>query len=325
MRALCAVLGCLLSAVAAHADDARGWGYLVDRLVADGVPRERALATFRDPRMPPFDGLEFGLVPGEPRSLYRRFLGAQSVAAARRCRAEHADALQAAERAHGVPANVVAAVLYVETGCGRNTGRSQTLYALARLAMANEPENLRENVARHAGGGDPDPALVDRVRARARYLEDTFYPEVRAIFDVTDRLGMDPLALRGSGSGAFGCPQFLPTNYLRYGTDGDGDGIVDLYDLSDAAASCANYLEANGWRGARSDRDRRAVIWRYNHSPAYVDTVLALARRIGEPCTARASASRRPHAAKPKTKRAAPTKRTPPRSVGRHAAHAPAA
>src|SRR5262249_38679370 len=90
------------------------------------------------------------------------------------------------------------------------------------------------------------PPHPTRPGAGGRSLEDRFYPEVRATFALADRLGIDPLALRGSGSGAFGYPQFLPTNYLRYGTDGDGDGVVDLYDSRDAAASCANYLAAQG-------------------------------------------------------------------------------
>ncbi|HJQ84913.1 MAG TPA: lytic murein transglycosylase [Candidatus Binatia bacterium] len=287
MRALgLLVCGLLLAPLAARADDLRGWGYLVERLAADGVDRERALRTFRDPRIAPFTGLGFGLDPREPRSMYRRFLGTASIAAARRCRAEHAAVLEAAERAHGVPASVVAAVLWVETGCGRNTGRSGILEALARLAMANEPANLDANIVRHAGRRGPDAALVARLRARARYLEDTFYPEVRATFALADRLGVDPLALRGSGSGAFGFPQFLPTSFLRYGSDGGDDGVVDLYDPADAAASCANYLAAHGWRGAMSEADRRAVIWHYNRSAAYVETVLTLARRIEGPSTA---------------------------------------
>jgi len=303
MRVLCAVLsGILAGALAAHADETRGWGYLVDRLVADGVAREDAVRVFGDPRMPAFEGLAFSLAPREPHSLYRRFLGPTSVAAARRCRAEHAAALDAAERAHGVPANVVAALLHVETGCGRNTGRSGTLHAVARLAMANEPDNVRANVARLAGRSGPDAELAARVRARAQYLEDTFYPEVRTIFALSDRLGA-PLDLRGSGSGAFGYPQFLPTSYVRYGTDGDGDGLVDLYDLADAAASCANYLAAHGWRDARSEAERRRVIWRYNHSEAYVDTVLTLARRIDARWTPPAPGPRRRQVAASKTRR----------------------
>ena len=82
---------------------------------------------FSDPRFPPFDGLSFSLVPGESRAPYRRLLSASSVANARRCYYEHARALEAAERRHGVPAGVVAAIVYVESACGRNTGSSRIL------------------------------------------------------------------------------------------------------------------------------------------------------------------------------------------------------
>src|SRR4029077_17474596 len=165
-----------------------------------------------------------------------------------RCRAAHPDVFEAAEQASGVQASVVAAILYVETGCGWNTGSSPIFYRLARLAMANEPANLRENLSRLGGTGECDATLAERARARARYLEAPSSPEVRASFEVADRLGVHPLALRGSASGAMGTPQFLPTNYLQFGTDGDLDGHVDLFDVSDAAASCARYLAASGWR-----------------------------------------------------------------------------
>src|SRR5262249_7257194 len=218
--------------------------------------------------------------PHEPRSLYLGFLRAPSIAAARRCRATHADVIAGAAGTYGVSANVVAAILHVETGCGQRTGSSMILYRLARLAMANEPANLRANVDRLAEG---HPGIQGPVPGRGRDLEETFYPEVRAAFELADRLGVDPLSLRGSSSGALGDPQFLPTNYLRYGTDADGDGRVDLFDISDAAASCARYLAAQGWRPGISETEQRAVIWRYNRSEAYVDTVLSLARRLGGP------------------------------------------
>ena len=279
--ALVVILGwTLLAPRLGAAGECRGWGYIIDRLVADGLDRERVTRVFTDPRMEPFDGLEFGLDPREPHSLYRGFLRASSVNAARRCRIEHATALEAAEATTGVSADLVAAILYVETGCGRNTGSSRILYRLARLAMANEPVNLRANVARLAGDIEPDPAIEERVRGRAQYLEDTFYPEVRAAFDMADRMHVDVLELRGSPSGAVGDPQFLPTNYIRYGADATGDGVVDLYDTADAAASCATYLADKGWRSGLTDADRRAVIWHYNRSAAYVEAVLTLARRI---------------------------------------------
>ena len=257
-----------------------GWGWLVEKLVADSLDGARVTRVFDDPRLGPFTGLEFSLAPHEPHSLYRRFLQAASIAAARRCRAAHAAVLEAAERSSGVPANVVAAILHVETGCGRSTGSSMVLRGLARLAMANEPATVGENVARIAGGCSSDSSVVAAVKARAKYLEDTFYPEVRAVFVLADQLGVDPVDLRGSASGAIGCPQFLPSSYLRYGVDGGGDGRVDPYDVADAAASCANYLAAHGWQGNLSERARRAVIWQYNRSDAYVDTVLRLARAV---------------------------------------------
>ncbi len=241
--------------------------------------------------------VDFGLAPREPHSLYRGFLKPRSIAAARSCRARYADALDAAAAARGVPASVVAAILHVESGCGEHTGSTRILHALARLAMADEPANLRRNLARLAPLDEP--AEEARVEARAHYLGDTFYREVRALFALAAQLGVDPLELRGSGSGAFGAPQFLPTSYFAHGVDGDHDGRVDLYDPADAAFSCASYLAANGWRPGLSNPARRRVIWAYNHSDAYIDTVLAIASALDRPASQTVARSA-PGSVKPK-------------------------
>jgi membrane-bound lytic murein transglycosylase B len=318
-------------------DTERGWDFLVEKLVADGVPRDRVLSVFRDDRVEPFDGLYFSLEPRESHSLYRRLHTYETVGRVRRCLDEHRDVFEAAERRYRVPAHVVASIIQVESGCGRNTGRSRILPALARLAMAAEPENLERNVERHT--------LLNRIRSpgnvssfarwRAEHLENTFYPEVLATFTIADRLRVDPLEIRGSGSGAFGMPQFLPRSYLWFGVDGDGDGHVSLYHAADAIPSCANYLEQFGWRPGISLSGRRNVIWGYNHSDAYIDTVLWLADEIEapapEPKRTRVVTRRRPAArstrsvprkavvrkassSKPSTKatvKAAPVKATP--------------
>jgi len=265
---------------------AKGWGPLLERLAADGIGPERAALAFADPRVPAFDGLAFSVEPREPQGPYAAMLRERSVVGAQACRSEHAPAFEAAERTHGVPAGLVAAILWVETRCGANTGRSRVLPALARLAMADEPSNLERNLARQATrDGVEDPELADRVRTRARWLAETFYPEVRASFEVADRLGVGPLDLLGSPSGAFGLPQFLPTSYLRDGEDGDGDGRVDLFDPADAAASVARYLTARGWRAGLLPAEERQVVWSYNHSEPYVETVLTLAAWLWQPIT----------------------------------------
>ena len=281
------VAGLLASGTPAGAagDGAQSWAYLIDKLAADGVPRASAERVFDDPRVPPFDQLEFALAPRESASAYRGLLSRRSVSAARGCFAAHSDALGRAEQELGVPGNVVAAILHVESRCGRNTGSEIILWRLARLAMSAEPSNLRRNVELHTLLESPR-ASADVLRAtqeRARYLESTFYPEVRATFEIAERLHIDPLDIRGSSAGAFGVPQFLPTSYLRFGTDGDGDGRVSLYDPADAVASCARYLQAHGWAAGIDREQKRRVIWAYNRSTPYIDTVLALASQLPQP------------------------------------------
>jgi membrane-bound lytic murein transglycosylase B len=260
---------------------AKGWGYLVERLVNDGLDRSEVTSAFADPRVPSFDGLFFSLEPRESRHLYREVLTRRSVLLARECREENARALETAEQAHGVSAEVITAILHVETRCGRNTGSSLVLPGLARLAMANEPSNLAANLERRANGeGVVDEELAVQVRVRAQALEEMFYPEVRATFQVAQSLGLQPLEMTGSSSGAFGAPQFLPTSYQRYGEDGNGDGRIDLFEIEDAAASTARFLEAHGWRPGLTRAQQREVIWSYNRSDAYIDAVLALAARL---------------------------------------------
>jgi peptidoglycan lytic transglycosylase B len=268
----------------ADTDSVRGWDYLVDKLCRDGVPRERAVRLFRDARMPAFDGLAFSLAPRESPMLYRHLRTYTTAEHARQCLDDHRPAFASAEERYGVPASLVASIIQVESGCGRNTGHARIVPALARLAMAAEPENLERNVARQTLFNPGAVARVsDWTRWRAEALENMFYPELRAAIDVADRLDLDPLEMRGSGSGAFGIPQFLPQSYLWFGVDGDGDGRVSLYDPEDAIPSCAQYLQRYGWHEDLSRADRRRVVWGYNHSDAYIDTVLWLADEVRSP------------------------------------------
>ena len=181
--------------------------------------------------------------------------------------------------------------MHVETHCGRNTGKSMVLHRLARLAMANEPRNVARNLARYSGkGGKIEPELAEQVRSRARYLEGIFYPQVVATFEIARQEGIDPIALRGSGAGAFGYVQFLPMNYFAFGTDGNGDGRISLYQPADAAASAARFLASYGWKPGIKHAKKRQIIWHYNRSDAYIDTVLALASNIRSSGVARPGA-----------------------------------
>src|SRR5881396_3005420 len=75
-----------------------------------------------------------------------------------------------------------------------------------------------------------------------------------------------------SSAGAIGWMQFMPSTWLRWGVDGDGDGVADPWNPEDAVFSAARYLAA---AGAHDDLSRG--VFAYNHAQWYVDEVLSLA------------------------------------------------
>lgn len=134
----------------------------------------------------------------------------------------HAAALAKAEQVYGVPPQIVVAIIGVETQYGGNMGKYQVLEALSTLAF-----------------GYP---------RRAAY----FRKELENYLLLTRAEGIDPLSLRGSYAGAMGLGQFMPSSFLAYAVDFDGDGHRDLWrNPTDAIGSVAHYFKKNGWRSGQ--------------------------------------------------------------------------
>jgi hypothetical protein len=94
-----------------------------------------------------------------------------------------------------------------------------------------------------------------------------------AINEVETDYGRD---LSVSSAGAEGWMQFLPSTWAQYGVDANGDGFKDPYNPADAIFAAARYLRAAG-----GDKNVRAAVYSYNHSQAYVDSVLLRAQLLG--------------------------------------------
>lgn len=131
----------------------------------------------------------------------------------------HAAALARAEQVYGVPPQIVVAIIGVETQYGGNMGKYRVFEALSTLAF-----------------GYP---------RRAAY----FRKELENYLLLTRAEGIDPLTLRGSYAGAMGLGQFMPSSFLSYAVDFDGDGHRNLWrNPNDAIGSVAHYFRKNGWR-----------------------------------------------------------------------------
>jgi membrane-bound lytic murein transglycosylase B len=165
--------------------------------------------------------------PGKPKNWQaysERFIEPIRINAGVRFWNENADQLARAEAEYGVPAEIIAGIIGVETIYGRDTGRFRIVDVLTTLAFAY-PESPNRN---------------DRMQFFRSELEKTLL--------LARQEGIDPFSLLGSFAGAVGMPQFMPSNILKYGVDYDGDGIVDLRNsAADAIGSVANFLVAHGW------------------------------------------------------------------------------
>ena len=140
-------------------------------------------------------------------------------------------ALERVQAHTGVPAELIVAIIGVETSYGRNTGKYSVLDALYTLAF------------RYPRSGDP--ARLEREVRRELFFRD----ELAQLFALGREEKLDITALKGSYAGAMGLGQFMPSSYRQFAVDGDGDGRRDLFgSLDDVFASVANYfVKKGGW------------------------------------------------------------------------------
>ena len=136
--------------------------------------------------------------------------------------AAHRPLLEQVGERYGVPARIIAGVWGVESNFGRFSGVRPTINALATLAW------------------DPRRATF-------------FRGELFDALEILNRGDIDLAHMKGSWAGAMGQVQFMPSSYLKFAEDFDGDGRKDIWSTpADVFASVANYLKGNGWTADQS-------------------------------------------------------------------------
>jgi lytic murein transglycosylase len=139
------------------------------------------------------------------------------------------------------------------------------------------------------GGGDIGKMPVVRTLATLAHdcrRTELFQGELIAALQIVQRGDLPLSDLKGAFAGELGQTQFLPSSYIKYGVDFDGNGHVDLrHSVPDVLASTANLLKQNGWQRGAPFGEGTAnfqVMREWNRSEIYRKTMVLMAERIAE-------------------------------------------
>jgi membrane-bound lytic murein transglycosylase B len=253
-------------------EEYRHFNSLKRRLVADGFEKQNIDNLYKDADVAFADKIAGSYFRHREGKLnYKQFTEKKAISKATAYMAEHNDALAKARKIYGVDESVITAILLVETRLGTYVGANPVVSTLSTIASLENHINRDILWREQLKGHKVSRKKYDRKAVKkARWA----YKELKAFLTYTKREGLDPLTVVGSYAGAVGFAQFMPTNILSLGVDGNQDGSVDLFTHPDAIASIANYLKNSGWKPGLDRKKAYKVVWRYNHSRYYVNTVL---------------------------------------------------
>jgi membrane-bound lytic murein transglycosylase B len=131
---------------------------------------------------------------------------------------EHKETLNKAYQTYGVLPEYIVGIIGIETAYGVNFGKKRVIDVLTTKSMTGD---RREN----------------------------FYTnQLEKFLIMTKKSNLQASELMGSDAGAMGYGQFIPSSYLDFAVDFNGDGTIDLWNAEDAIGSIANYFSRNGWR-----------------------------------------------------------------------------
>lgn len=166
---------------------------------------------------------------------------------------QYGSVLSRIEKAYGVPGEVLVAIWGLESDYGINVGKFATLRSLATLAYDCRRSELFRS------------ELLDALR-------------------IVERGDLAPSEMRGAWAGELGQTQFMPSSWIKYAVDFDGNGRRDLLrSAPDVLASTANFLAGHGWQRGKEWEPggvNFAVIQQWNKSEVYSKTIAHFATEL---------------------------------------------
>jgi membrane-bound lytic murein transglycosylase B len=218
--------------------------------------------------------VEKNVINKENKRNYDDFYSPYSIKVAYRFFRKWRTILSKASAKFRVDREVVVAICLVETGFGNMLGKYPLLSVFSTILVENQLRKRLLSSTINLTRVEAD--RLERLQEKAEWAE----VELVAFLQIMYRTRSNPFQLKGSYAGAFGIPQFLPSSYLKWGYDSDGNGSVNLFHFPDAIYSVANYLKAHGWKKGLYRKTNHQVLWQYNHSDTYAKTVLTVAQKI---------------------------------------------
>lgn len=247
---------------------------LQDRLIKDGFDEKMIKSLYARSRVK-FDTRAVSLyfVHQESNVDYDQYSGKTLIKRARQYMKKYRTTLSGAEKLYGVDKTVITAIILVETQFGRLLGSSNVLNTLSTMAAlfdGHVRDILWEQVS-------DTPELTRKIfNQKSNAKAEWAYEELKAFLYHAILEDFDPVKIRGSFAGAMGIAQFMPSNIFYLAKDGNEDGRIDLFNHADAIYSIAFYLVHHGWKPGLSKKEAAKVIYHYNHSEQYVNTILKI-------------------------------------------------
>jgi len=159
---------------------------------------------------------------------------------------QYGSVLGRVEQTYGVPGEMLVAIWGLETDFGVNTGKFPTIRSLATLAFDCRRSDMFK------------AELIDALR-------------------IVERGDLAPQEMRGAWAGEIGQTQFMPSSWIKFAVDFDGNGRRDLIKSApDVLASTANFLASHGWQRGKDwepGSANFAVIQQWNKSEVYAKTI----------------------------------------------------